>query len=164
MSRQEKDLDRQLASLLQNAPKDGDTARAVGIISPVLKAIASQLKHSSYFILQSEDGSWLLTTLSNRDSPEIEKNVVYVYSTQTAANGERLKIGSPGIVCTEIGAIEILFQLLGLKSVDSLIFFDQAHDTQTGIEIGNTELQALCAKQVNRVKSSHRKLANAQIA
>jgi len=155
MSQQSQIIADQLADLLHNAPQDGVTANAVGLITPVLSAIASKLGHPSYFMLQSEQSNWLMTTLSNRDSPEIEKNVVYAYCSQTAANVERLQVGDPKLVCVEIGVIDILFQLLGLKAVDSLIFFDQVNNSQAGVEISNADLQNLCEKQIKRVKSSH---------
>ena len=158
----EQNLDRQIDQLVQDAPQDGVTPGITKVISAVLKAIAMQLHHSSYYILQAQDGSWLLTTLSNNNSPEVEKNVVYAYCSKTAANLERLKLGDRNLVCAETGIIEILFRLVGLKEVDSLILFDKSTDTQRGMEISRGELQGLCEKQMKKLKNTQRKLKQKQ--
>lgn len=165
---QEQELDQQIAELISEAPDDGLTSNAVGMIASVLKAAASQLNHTNYYILQSEVDGWLLTTLSNRNSPEVEKNVVYVYASHTAANIERIKINDPELECQEMAIIPILFRLVVLKEVDSLIFFDHPTDTQKGTEINRAELRDLCEQQIKRLKFTHNKLnrmrtaANAQ--
>ncbi|WP_019501483.1 hypothetical protein [Pseudanabaena sp. PCC 6802] len=156
--RNEQELDWQIDRLVEDAPQDGVTPGITKVLSSVLKAIALQLNHSSYYILQSQDGSWLLTTLSNRNSPDIEKNVVYAYCSSTASNLERLKQGDRDLVSVEIGIIEILFRLVGLKEVDSLILFDKLTDTQRGTEISRAELQTLCEKQMQKLKNAQRKL------
>jgi hypothetical protein len=158
----EYDLDRQIDQLVQDAPQDGVTPGITKVISAVLKAIAMQLHHKNYYILQAQDGSWLLTTLSNRNSPEVEKNVVYAYCGSTAANLERLKLGDPNLVCAEIGIIEILFRLVGLKEVDSLILFDKSTDAQRGMEISRAELKDLCDQQMKKLKNTQRKLKQQQ--
>jgi hypothetical protein len=158
----ERDLDRQIDELVQGAPQDGVTPGITKVISSVLKAIAMQLHHSSYYILQSQDGSWLLTTLSNRTSPDVEKNAIYAYCNSTAANLERLKQGDRHLVCLEIGIIELLFRLVGLKEIDSLILFDKSTDTQRGMEISRVELQGLCDKQMQKLQATQRKLKQIQ--
>jgi hypothetical protein len=154
----EQELDRQIDRLVEDAPQDGVTPGITRALSSVLKAIALQLNHSSYYILQSQDGNWLLATLSNRNSPEIEKNVVYAYCSSAASNLERLKQGDHNLVSVGIDIIEILFRLVGLKEVDSLIFFDTLTDTQKGIEISRLELQALCEKRMQKLKKIQHKM------
>jgi hypothetical protein len=134
----------------------------VDILAASSFMIAMQLHHKSYYILQAQDGSWLLTTLSNRNSPEVEKNVVYAYCGSTAANLERLKLGDSNLVCAEIGIIEILFRLVGLKEVDSLILFDKSTDAQRGMEISRAELKDLCDRQMKKLKNTQRKLNQQQ--
>lgn len=158
----EQELNWQIEQLVEDAPQDGVTPGITRVISAVLKAIAMQLHHSNYYILQAQDGSWLLTTLSNRNTPEVEKNVVNAYCSKTAANLERLKLGDPNLVCAETGIIEILFRLVGIKEVDSLILFDKSTDTQRGMEISRAELQDLCEKQMKKLKNKQRKLKQKQ--
>jgi hypothetical protein len=154
----EQNLNLQIDQLVEDAPQDGITPGITKVLAVVLKAIAMQLHHNNYYILQAQDGSWLLTTLSNRNTPEVEKNVVYAYCSSTAANLERLKLGDPKLICAETGIIEILFRLVGLKEVDSLILFDKSTDTQRGTEISQVELQELCEKQMKKLKNIQRKL------
>jgi hypothetical protein len=162
MSQHDSFLDHQVALLIQNAPKDGATPGAVNLVGSVLKAIAARLKHLNYFVIQDEYGGWLLTTLSHRESPDIEKTVVYAYSSRTVANLECLKLASPGIECEEYGIIDILFRLIGLKQIDSLIVFDHPTNAQQGTEIVRQDVEKLCEKQIKRVKFSHRKLQEMQ--
>ncbi|CAN1213036.1 hypothetical protein TUMEXPCC7403_22725 [Tumidithrix helvetica PCC 7403] len=158
MSQNDRFLDRQIALLIKNAPNDGATPGAVNLVATVLKAIAARLRHLKYFVIQDRYGGWLLNTLSNRESPDIEKTVVYAYCSRTTANIECLKLASPDIECVEYGIIDILFRLIGLKQVDSLIVFDHPTNAQQGTEIARQDLEKLCEKQIKRVKFSHRKL------
>jgi len=83
------DLDAQVASLQQSAPNDGVTTDAITTIAPTLKAIAGQLKHNQYYVLQTLEQGWMMTTLSNRTQPNTQKNIVYAYPTlQDAATSQ----------------------------------------------------------------------------
>ncbi|MDP5339065.1 MAG: hypothetical protein NWQ28_10890, partial [Nodularia sp. (in: cyanobacteria)] len=75
------DLKSQIELLINNAPRDGLTPHLVSAISPVLIAIAKKLRHSQYYILQNSEESWVLTTLSNRANPGLERRVVYAFPT-----------------------------------------------------------------------------------
>ena len=84
-------LDRQVALLVENTP-DQETASAVSLIASVLKAIAQNLRHPTYFVIQDIEGGWLLTPLNNHDNPEMEKTTIYAYCDRTPANIDRLKL------------------------------------------------------------------------
>lgn len=157
MLTKEQILDRQVTSLVQNTP-DEETASAVSLIASVLKAIAQNLKHTTYFIIQDLDGGWLLTPLSNHDNPELEKVTIYAYCDRTPANIDRLKLNDENLECAEYNVIEMLFRLIGMKQVDSIVFFDRATDTQHGIEIGRTDIEELCEKQIKRAQFGLQKL------
>src|SRR4028118_787633 len=73
------DLAQQIQALINNAPQDGTTPKAIEAIAPVLTLLASQLRHLEYYILQTLDQGWVVTTLSNRTQPEVEKNVIYAF-------------------------------------------------------------------------------------
>jgi hypothetical protein len=162
MSQNDRFLDQQVDLLIQNAPQDGATPGAVNLVASVLKAIAVKLKHLKYFVIQDQYGGWLLTTLSHRESPDIEKTVVYAYCSRTVANLECLKLASSEIECVEYGIIDILFRLIGLKQIHSLIVFDHPTNAQQGTEIVRQDVEKLCEKQIKRVKFSHRKLQEIQ--
>lgn len=150
-------LDHQVSLLIQSTP-DQETASAVSLITSVLKAIAQKLKHTTYFVIQDLDAGWLITPLSNRDNPELEKTTIYAYCDLTPANIDRLKLNDPELECGEYNVIEMLFRLMGMKQVDSIVFFDRATDTQRGMEIVRDDIEELCEKQIKRAQFSLQKL------
>ncbi|MFM7886328.1 MAG: hypothetical protein ACKPCM_06495 [Pseudanabaena sp.] len=150
-------LDHQIALLVESTA-DEETASAVSLIASVLKVIAQNLKHTVYFVIQDIEGGWLLTPLSNRDNPEVEKTTIYAYCDRTPANIDRLKLNDDNLVCGEYNVIDMLFRLIGIKQVDSIVFFDRPTDTQHGIEIGRTDIEELCEKQIKRAQFGLQKL------
>lgn len=150
-------LDHQVTLLVQSTP-DAETASAVSMITAVLKAIAQNLKYTSYFIIQDLEGGWLLTPLSNHENPEIEKVTIYAYCDRIPANIECLKLNDENLECAEYSVVEMLFRLMGMKQVDSIVFFDRATDTQHGIEISRTDIEQLCEKQIKRAQFGLQKL------
>jgi|GEM_PF-6381707 hypothetical protein len=48
-------------------------------IAPVLRVIAQKLRYSEYYILQSFSGNRVLTTLSHKTNPQIEKQVIFPF-------------------------------------------------------------------------------------
>jgi hypothetical protein len=150
-------LDRQVSLLVQGTP-DAETASAVSLIASVLKAIALNLKYTIYFVIQDIEGGWLLTPLSNHDNPELEKTTIYAYCDRTPANIDRFRLNDEHLECGEYNVIDMLFRLIGMKQVDSIVFFDRATDTQNGIEIVRTDIEALCEKQIKRAQFGLQKL------
>lgn len=143
------DLDQQIQVLIANAPQDGTTPRMVEVIAPVLTLLARQLKHLEYHILQTLDQGWVVTTLSNRAQPEVEKNVIYAFSTlQDAANFQ--STWDPEIMATAIPVTHILFQLLAIKTVNSIVFFDTPGNLVTGTEVRRDDLQQLVQRQLQQ--------------
>lgn len=67
------DLDQQIRDLIENAPQDGSTPTLVEAIAPVLKLLASRLRHPEYYVAQTLDQEWAVTTLENRTQPEQQK-------------------------------------------------------------------------------------------
>lgn len=137
------DLKEQIQSLIQNAPDDGVTGPTVEAISPVLLAIANRLKHPQYYILQTLSRSWVMTTLSNRREPDVRKNVLYGFPTLKDAASDPNTAKNPQIMAIPTPATHILFQMLALKSLDSIIFFDIPGNLKQGTEIQKQEFQAM---------------------
>ncbi len=144
------DLDQQIADLIRNAPPDGTTLRAADLVAPVLKALAQRLGHLEYFLVQSLDGHWLVTTLSNRNQPEQEKTVVYAYPSLQAATISSQGLNSAQLCAQPLGVIAILFQLLALEGVDALVFFDRPDPLSQGTEIRRIDLQHLVQLQLEQ--------------
>lgn len=142
------DIDQQIQVLINDAP-DPNTAQAVELVAPLLKGIATQLKHSEYYILQSLEHGWVMTTLSNRNSPEESKTVIYAYPSLKAAAAAG---GSdPQLMALPHPVTHLIFQLLSLKKVESFIFMDDAAGRQSrGAEIRRQDLEKVLQAQLKQ--------------
>ncbi|MBE7384532.1 MAG: hypothetical protein F6J95_024350 [Leptolyngbya sp. SIO1E4] len=137
------ELEQQIQTLIQEAPDDGVTGKAVEAIAPVLQSIAGRLKHKTYYVLQTLNQGWVMTALSNRRQPNVRKNVIYAFPTlQDAAAGPQ-SVKDPQLMAIPTPVTHILFQMLALKSLDSLIFFDTPGKLTQGTEIRRQDFQAL---------------------
>jgi len=137
------ELQQQIQTLVDNAPDDGVTGPTVEAISPVLLAIAGQLKHKQYYILQTLNQNWVMTTLSSRREPKVRKNILNAFPTLKDAASDPLTSKDPQIMAIPTPTVNILFQMLALKSLDSIIFFDTPGNLKQGAEIKKQEFQAM---------------------
>jgi hypothetical protein len=153
------DLEQQIQVLVDNAPKDGTTPKAIEAIAPVLTLLASQLQHSDYYILQTLDQGWVLTTLSNRAQPEIEKNVIYAFPTLKDA-ADFQSVSDPEILAARVPVTHILFQMLAIETVTSIVFFDTPGNLTAGIEVRRDNLQQLIQTQLQQIRSVPRSYPN----
>lgn len=149
------DLEQQIQVLIDSAPQDGTTPKLVEAIAPVLKLLASQLRHLEYHILQTLDEGWVVTTLSNRTQPEVEKNVIYAFSTLKDA-ADFQSVSDPQILAVPIPVTHILFQMLALETVTSTVFFDTPGNLTTGTEVRRDDLQNLISTQLQNSKFAPR--------
>jgi hypothetical protein len=146
-------LEQQVQQLVAGA-SDPQTHWAVQITGAVLQSIAEQLAHLHYWIVTSKEGYWQSVHLSNLHAPEQEKTVVYAFADLTSANIDRLQAGQADqLVCTEVAVIEILFRLLGLREIESVVFFDQSLIVDKGKEIKRSHLEKLCREQLEKYRS-----------
>lgn len=145
------DLAQQIQALINNAPQDGTTPKAVEAIAPVLTLLANQLRHLEYHILQTLDQGWVLTTLSNRAQPEIEKNVIYAFPTLKDA-ADFQSVSDPQIITTTVPVTHILFQMLAIDTVNSTVFFDTPGNLTAGTEVRRDDLQHLIQAQLQRIQ------------
>lgn len=137
------DLDQQVQVLIEYAPKDGTTPQVVEAIAPALKFIAQQLRHPQYYILQTLDQSWVLTTIGNRLNPGLEKNVIYAFPTLKDVAAGSKQPRDPQVLALPVPVIHILFQMMALQTVDSVIFFETPGNVETGTEVKREDLQGL---------------------
>jgi hypothetical protein len=137
------DLDAQIQVLVDNAPQDGTTPQVLATIAPVLKALAQQLRHAEYYILQNLAQEWIATILSNRLSPEQEKRVIYAFPSVEDARASASAPFDPNAIAVALPVIHILFQLLALEKIDSLIFFEISGNRENGIEVKRVDFQQL---------------------
>ncbi|MGD1908064.1 MAG: hypothetical protein ACFB0C_19020 [Leptolyngbyaceae cyanobacterium] len=136
-------LDQQIQTLIDEAPKGGGTGDAMVAIAPAIKTIAERLKHLEYYVLQTLDQGWVMTTLSNRKQPNSRKNIIYAYPTLADAAKGPQSVKDPQLMAIPTPVTHVLFQMLALKSLDSLIFFETPGNVSQGIEVRRQEFQAL---------------------
>ena len=137
------DLDQQLQDLIQQAPQDGVTPTLVTEIAPILKQLASQLRHPQYYVVQTLDQSWAVTTLGNQDQPEIEKVVIYAFPTLADVSGSPYPMQDPQMIALPVPVTHILFQMLAMEGVYSTIFFETPGNLAIGTEIRRDHLNQL---------------------
>ena len=135
------DLDQQIQVLLQDAPDDPEMRQITEMFAPVLKQFASKLGHLHYYIVQTLDQSWVSVTLSHRTQPGVEKNVLYAFSTLQDVSVELYSQHTENLVAILIPVIDLLFQVFALNLADSIIFFDVAGDTSSGVEVSRMEIE-----------------------
>jgi hypothetical protein len=147
------DLDAQIQLLIDNAPLDGVTPRLVTAIVPTLRAIAQKLRYPQYYILENVKSGWVLTTLSNRTKPELEKRVIYAFPRLQDAALSSPAGTDPQIVATPMPVTHLLFQLAALETVDSIIFLETPGTTNNAIEVQRAELQTLMQQSLQKHRS-----------
>lgn len=143
-------LEQQIQELVDGAPQDGVTANAVKAIAPVLSQIAERLKRTQYYVLQTLEQQWVVTTLSSQTQPEIKKNVVYAFSSHRDASASSAAWRDTQMMALPTPVIQLLFQILALNGIDSVIFFDTPDNIETGTEIRRQEIQNLIQIQLQQ--------------
>lgn len=147
-------IDQQIQQLIDQAPTDGSTPLLMEAIAPVLKSIASRLKHSQYYIIQTPDDNWVLTTLSNRAEPKLQKNVIYAFPTQQDAANTAYARQDPRAMALPHPVIHILFQMVAMETVDSLVFFETPGNIDAGTEVGRADVQKLIFSYMQLLKGN----------
>lgn len=148
------DLDAQIQELIRNAPQDGSTPALVEAIAPVLKLLASRVRHSQYYIVQTLDQNWALTTLENREQPDLTKNVVYAFPNLKDVAYSPYPIQDPQMISLPVPTTHVLFQMLIAEAIDSTIFFEVPGNTEIGTEIQRDELNQLIQSHLSSLEST----------
>ncbi|MGB3291937.1 MAG: hypothetical protein WBB01_02975 [Phormidesmis sp.] len=143
------DIDQQLQELIEGAPPEADLRQAIKTVSPVIQAIAQQLKHPEYYILQSVNRQWLQATVARVDHPTQPKHVVYAYPSLAAAANDKLAKSNPDLMALPIPVARLLFQLPAINSIDSLIFLADDPKGQA-VEVRRADLKILFQSQLTQ--------------
>lgn len=147
------DLNAQIQQLIDGAPQDGQTGQVVKAIAPVLLEMAKQLGRDRYYVLQTLNGDWIRTTLSSRQKQGMEKSVVYAFPTiEDAAKSPGSPARDPQIMALPVPVVQILFQLMALKTVDSLVFFNQPGNVTSGTEVTREMFETLVRSYLQQVQ------------
>lgn len=142
------DLDQQLKVLTDEAPQYGIPASVMKAVTPVLKGFTIKLQHLNYYIPQSLEGGWVLTTLRHRRSPHQEKRVVYAFATLADAKSQG--DWDTQTIARAVPVTHILFQLFSLQEVDSIVFIDTP-SLESGTEIRRAEVQKAIQAQLQQL-------------
>ncbi|NET37715.1 MAG: hypothetical protein F6K19_37840 [Cyanothece sp. SIO1E1] len=142
------DIDTQIQALIEDAPQDGTTPQLVRAIAPVLKSLSAQLVHTQYYILQTLDQGWVMTTLSNRTQPKVEKNVIYAFPTLQDVSASPHSLQNPEVMAIPVPVTHILFRMMAMKTVHSTIFFETPGNVAQGKEINRQDIENLIQMQL----------------
>lgn len=148
------DLDCQIQTLIDRAPQDGHTPQIVAAIAPALKALAQQLQHSQYYILQSLNEQWVFTTLRNNEQPELTKKVIYAFPTLKDASQSPSAKDNPNLMAVPQAITALLFQMVTLEPIDSLVFFETPGNLQSGVEVRSEDVKNLIQSYLAQLPSS----------
>jgi hypothetical protein len=155
-------LDQQIQELIEQAPADGQTPQLVRIIAPALKLLAQELENDFYYILQSSTENWILTTLSNRQQPHMEKRVIYAFPSATDALST---LGyAERAIAVPVPVIAILFQILAIPQLDSLLFFESGGLMGQAKEVKRADVQKLVNEQLAIFNSAKKNQSSTEIA
>ena len=146
------ELDRQLQTLIEEAAQNGVAPIVIEkAIAPVLKPIALQLERLEYFIPQNLQQDWIISVISDRNSP-LEKKVIYAFSTLEDVKNSRLSKNADAIAIA-VPTVQILWRVFSLQQIDSIIFFKQPGNITRGIEVKQQDLQNAIRQQLVNLKS-----------
>lgn len=145
-------IDQQIRSLIDDAPSDGRTPAAVEAIAPALQLIAEQLKHTQYYVLQNLEQQWVVTTLNHRNQPELSKKVIYAFPTLQDLTSGPYSLKDPQILAVPMPVVNVLFQLIAMKTVDSLVFFEVPGNPRATAEISRQSFQELLQRQLQKLQ------------
>lgn len=142
-------FDRQIQSLIEDAPQDGTTPALVRAIAPILTALAAQLRHPQYYLVQTLQRDWAILTIRNDADPDVEKTLVYAFPTLKDTFQGPFPTNDPGLISLPMPVTHILFQMVALEGLDSIVFFETPGNLDVGTEIQRQEVMALIQAQLN---------------
>lgn len=137
-------LDAQIQQLLQQAPS-AEARADLQAIAPVLSTVASRLQYLQYYLLQTLEQQWVMTTLQHQAQPNLTKTVIYAYASLEAVKAAQPH-PDPQLLALPIPTVPLLFQLLAIEPVESLIFVEAPQ--HPGVEISRQLLQSLIAQHL----------------
>ncbi|WP_204104381.1 MULTISPECIES: hypothetical protein [Spirulina sp. CCY15215] len=141
------DIEGQLQILIERSPDDGMTVQIIeNAVVPTLRAFSEQLKQLEYYVIQTLEQGWVLTTLSNRARAGVEKKVIYGFASLKDASNFQ-DTSDPNLVAIALPVTHILFQLFALKEVDSIVFMETPGNLSAGKEVRRSDLQKLVEVQ-----------------
>ncbi|NEQ32624.1 MAG: hypothetical protein F6K04_16740, partial [Leptolyngbya sp. SIO4C5] len=88
--------------------------------------------------------------VANRNQAEVRKNVIYAYPTlQDVALGPQ-SVKDPQVMGLPVPVTHILFRMLSLRSVDSVIFFENPGSLRRAVEVRRQDIQTILQTQLQQ--------------
>jgi hypothetical protein len=141
-------LNKQLQILVDNASQNGVSPLVMEkAIVPILQAFASQLQHLEYYILQSSNGDWVVTTLNHREQMQTQMRVIYAFATAEDAAISQYKSDRQDNIAS-LPVTHLLFQLFALDEIDSIIFLEIPGNLEKGANISRAQLYKSIQQQL----------------
>lgn len=157
-------LAQQLDQLIQQGPKYGINTMVMRQgITPVLRNLAQSLAHEQYYILRSPNEQWVMTTLSDRDDATNTQKVLYAFSDQMSAASFPNQTGHD-LTPHCLPSTHLIFQLLALKPLESLLFYEQPLPTTAIQEIKRSEFTTAIQKSLQQLKAQQSKSGRSRFA
>lgn len=151
-------LEQQLKIIINDAANYGvPTIVVEKAIAPVIKLFAAQLNHLEYYVLQNLAEDWVLTTITNPQL-EQEKQVIYAFVSVRDAATFQSKI-NPDLIAMPIPIAQLLFRLFSLQQVDSIIFLEDSHNLDRGVEVKRELLLQLIQQLIEQLTQTPPDLA-----
>jgi hypothetical protein len=140
-------LDLQVSALIDGAP-DAASRKSVKTIAPVLIQLAKSLPQATYYICQSPEGEWVVTTLQNQQQPKLEISVIYAFTR--VEDVSQFQGGAlANSLAIEVPIIQLLFYLFAFPEIDRIIFLDDSQNLDRGREISSQQLEDAIVKQLD---------------
>jgi hypothetical protein len=138
-------IDQQIQSLIDGAP-DRESRSSVMAIAPTLQQFAATLPQSEYYIFQSPQGEWAVTTLQHRQQ-NMEISVIYAFNNVR----DLQKFEKSGLnlgAAAKMPIVQLLFDLLAYPDLDRIVFLTDSKNLDRGREISRQELEAAIVKEI----------------
>jgi hypothetical protein len=145
-------LEQQVQALIDGAP-DAASRKSVAEIAPILQQMAETLPQTTYYICQSPQGEWVVTTLQHQQKPKLEISVIYAFikvEDVSEFNGGALA----NSLAIEVPIVQLLFYLLAFSELDRIVFLNDSQNLDRGREISRDELEAAISQQLQPVPGS----------
>jgi CRISPR/Cas system CMR subunit Cmr4 (Cas7 group RAMP superfamily) len=85
-----------------------------------------------------------MTTVAQQIQPEpITKTIIHAFPNLESAKANANAFSDPQLVALPIPVVHVLFQMLAMKPIDSIVFFETSANLQSGVEISRENLQNL---------------------
>jgi hypothetical protein len=136
-------LDEQIQALIDGAP-DVESRMSVMAIAPILQQVAATLPHLEYYICQSPQGEWAITTLRHRQQPNLEIKVIYAFTKIQDISGldrEALSLG----IAVKMPIVQLLFDLVAFPEIDRIVFFNDSQHL-----VGTAALKEDLGQEISR--------------